>query len=139
MRAIDLTSGTEIVPPERCLELLRTEEIGRLGVVRDGEVDIFPVNYEMDGDLICFTSNWGRKLLGVVNAEATFEVDSIDRQSRCGWSVIVHGVLADVTPRRDDDPGLPRPWTGPKDYKVRIRPTRMTGRQIQASFWEGPK
>ena len=71
MRAIDLSGGTDIVPPAQCLELLQTEEVGRVGVVRDGRVEVLPVNYRLDNDLICFSSNSGRKLVGVLDGEMT--------------------------------------------------------------------
>jgi hypothetical protein len=138
MRAIDLAGGTDIVPPVQCLELLQTEEVGRVGVVYDGQVEILPVNYRLEDDLICFSSNWGRKLAGVLEGSVTFEVDNFDRKGRAGWSVVVHGTLADVTPGHLDSDTPSWAWTGPKDYRVRIRPLEMSGRRVPPGFWERP-
>jgi uncharacterized protein len=138
MRAIDLVGGTGIVPPVECLELLQTEEVGRVGFVYDGQVEILPVNYRLEDDLICFASNSGRKLAAVLEGSVTFEVDNFDRKGRAGWSVVVHGTLADASPCGLDDDTPSRAWTGPKDYWVRIRPMEMSGRRVQPGFWERP-
>ena len=54
MREIDLLGGTEILTEDDCWELLRTECIGRVAVAIEGQVDVFPVNYGLDGDGILF-------------------------------------------------------------------------------------
>jgi uncharacterized protein len=133
MRAIDLLGGTEIVPEEACFDLLRSWNIGRVAVVVDGAPEIFPVNYHMDGDRICFRTNDGRKLHGLRSGEAAFEVDCINLGARVGWSVVVHGEAESIAVA--DDAVLPdaaQPWTGPKDFEVRIRPRSIAGRQVQA-------
>ena len=61
MRSLDLVGGTEIVPVQRCLDLLRTETVGRVAVIVGDDVEVFPVNYILDGDLIAFATNVGRK------------------------------------------------------------------------------
>ena len=47
-----------------------------------GQVDIFPVNYGLDGDGILFRSNAGRKMSGAGSSEVAFEVDNIDTQAK---------------------------------------------------------
>jgi nitroimidazol reductase NimA-like FMN-containing flavoprotein (pyridoxamine 5'-phosphate oxidase superfamily) len=49
-RETDATS-TEI-PVDECYRLLRTQQVGRLGVNAEHYPLIFPVNYGMDGDTI---------------------------------------------------------------------------------------
>jgi hypothetical protein len=131
MRAIDLLGGTEIVAEDDCWEFLRSEVIGRVAVVIDGRVDIFPVNYGLDGEGIVFRTNAGRKMEGIAEGEVAFEVDSIDRGAKAGWSVVVHGEARDIT--RFDGPERQRaaePWTGRKDFLVRISPRAITGRRV---------
>jgi len=132
MRLLDLSGGTEIISYEECRELLRNESVGRLGVVVDGRLEIFPVNYGLDGDGILFRSNRGRKVTGALLGDVVFEVDSIDVEARSGWSVVVRGRAQDVT--HFDGPALKAqaevPWTGPKDALVRITLESVTGRRV---------
>lgn len=131
MRAIDLIGGTEIVSEEDCWQMLTTQSIGRVGLWADGQVEIFPVNYGLEGDGIVFRTNAGRKMLGVGAGEVAFEVDSVDPASRSGWSVVVHGSARDIS-RYDTRARqlAPQPWTGAKDFLVRISPRTITGRRV---------
>ncbi len=131
MRAIDLLGGTEIVSEQDSWDMLATQSIGRVALFVHGQVEIFPVNYGLDGDGIIFRTNAGRKMAGVASGEVAFEVDCIDRKSRCGWSVVVHGTARDITIYDAPDRQLAAlPWTGSKDFLVRITPRSVTGRQI---------
>lgn len=134
MRSIDLSGGTEILSPATCRALLAEEEIGRLAVVADGVLDVLPVNYRIDGDLIRIRSNWGRKVAGALESEVVFEVDNYDRRSQTGWSVIVRGVLFAVTPTISN-PGSMTGWAGPKDMELSITAREITGRRVDARFW----
>ena len=131
MRALDLLGGAEIVSEKVCFDLLRSMSIGRVAVVVDGAPEIFPVNYRMAGDRICFQTNDGRKLHGLRTGEAAFEVDSIDLTARVGWSVVVHGEAESIAVAHESNgPEVAHPWTGAKDFEVRIRPRSVTGRQV---------
>ena len=61
MGAIDLIGRTEVIAEADCWEPLETEQIGRVALWYGGQVDVFPVNYGLDGDAILFRSNAGRK------------------------------------------------------------------------------
>lgn len=131
MKNIDLLGGTEIIGDEECWDFLRAQSVGRLAVADGPEVDIFPVNYGVDGDGIVFRTNAGRKMIWASGRPVAFEVDHIDLVSRKGWSVVVHGVAHDIT--RYDSPervAAARPWTGSKDFLVRIAARTVTGRRI---------
>jgi hypothetical protein len=131
MRAVDLLGGTEIIGEADCWELLETEIIGRVVATIDGQVEIFPVNYAVEGEGILFRTNAGRKTEGALAGETVFEVDSVDRQAKSGWSVIVRGDARDITeydgPTRAD---AVMPWTGPKDFLVRISARSISGRRV---------
>ncbi len=141
MRSLDLVGGTEIVPVERCFDLLRGESVGRVAVVVDGEVEIFPVNYVVDGDQIVIASNVGRKMSGMLDCRLTFEVDTVDVAAQAGWSVIVHGVVEGIEPYGDGDHSgrdghlLPQPWAGPKRLLIQVRPEKISGRRVSAGDW----
>ena len=131
MRAIDLIGGTEIVSSEECWDMLASQTIGRIALAVGGELDIFPVNYGLDGEGIIFRTNAGRKMAAADGGEVAFEVDSVDPTSRSGWSVVVHGTARDIT--RFDAPArqlAAQPWTGSKDFLVRISPRSVTGRRV---------
>jgi nitroimidazol reductase NimA-like FMN-containing flavoprotein (pyridoxamine 5'-phosphate oxidase superfamily) len=131
MRAIDLLGGTEIVAEDECWDLLAAERIGRVAVEVGGQLDIFPVNYGLDGDGIVFRTNAGRKMTGALTGDVAFEVDDIDPVAKAGWSVVVHGTARDISDF--DGPERVRaaqPWTGPKDFLVRISPRSISGRRV---------
>jgi uncharacterized protein len=130
MRAIDLLGGTEIVSEEDCLELLSTQSIGRLALVVDDRIEIFPVNYAVDGGSILFRTNEGRKMRGSSSCGVAFEVDSIEPEAHAGWSVVVHGEPEDVTGEAQTSPDTVQPWAGRKEYLVRIRPRSISGRRV---------
>ena len=130
VRAIDFIGGREIISEADCWELLETEQVGCITVWYGGHVDIFPVNYGLDGDGIVFRTNAGRKVTGAASSEVAFEVDNMDAQAKAGWSVVVHGQARDTT----GYDGLERqratqPWTGSKDCLIRTAPRSITGRR----------
>jgi nitroimidazol reductase NimA-like FMN-containing flavoprotein (pyridoxamine 5'-phosphate oxidase superfamily) len=131
MRAIDLLGGTKIVSESDCWDMLATQSVGRLAVSVDGQIDIFPVNYGLDGDGIVFRTNSGRKMSWATCGEVAFEVDAVDEQTHSGWSVVVHGTARDIS--RFDGPERQRaaqPWSGHKDFLLRIAPRSITGRRV---------
>jgi nitroimidazol reductase NimA-like FMN-containing flavoprotein (pyridoxamine 5'-phosphate oxidase superfamily) len=123
---------------EQCWERLGQMELGRL-VTHVGDIlDIFPVNYVVDGRGLLFRTGQGSKLFELtINDEVLFEVD--DHSETEAWSVIVRGhahpleTFADV--ERADGLGL-TPWIPTLKYVyVRIEPTRISGR----AFHRGPE
>jgi nitroimidazol reductase NimA-like FMN-containing flavoprotein (pyridoxamine 5'-phosphate oxidase superfamily) len=130
MRAIDLLGGTEILSEDDCFELLRTQRIGRLALVIDDRIDIFPVNYAVDGISVLFRTNEGRKMRSAGAGEVAFEVDSVEAEAHAGWSVVLHGEPEDVTGTVEPDADTVQPWAGRKEFLVRITPRSITGRRV---------
>jgi nitroimidazol reductase NimA-like FMN-containing flavoprotein (pyridoxamine 5'-phosphate oxidase superfamily) len=95
------SSGQQILSDEECLALLGANEVGRVGIVADGQPLVFPVNYVCDGRSIMIRTNVGTMLSGASLARVAFEVDSFDAARRSGWSVLVQGVGHDVTDALD--------------------------------------
>ena len=124
---------------DECLALLKTESVGRLAVADHGYYPphIVPVNFELDGDTIVFRSDAGLKFRLSVLAEhsVSFEVDSIDREGRLAWSVVVQGRAELLT--QEEIEALPygewlRPWApGERTSWVRIAPYTITGRRLR--------
>jgi hypothetical protein len=127
------TTGAEVISASECLRLLAAERVGRLGVVLEGQPEIFPVNYTLDGDGILFRTADGSKLEGALHGPVVFEVDHLQPESRSAWSVVVHGraeryTRFDTPARRQDDSSwLPTD----KPHLVRLTPSRITGRRLR--------
>lgn len=123
---------------EQCWDRLRTQELGRL-VTRVGEVlDIFPVNYVVDGESVLFRTAQGSKLFELtVRDEVLFEVD--DHTDDAAWSVIVrgraHALDTSAEVERADGLGL-KPWIPTLKYTyVRVAAESLSGR----AFERGPE
>jgi nitroimidazol reductase NimA-like FMN-containing flavoprotein (pyridoxamine 5'-phosphate oxidase superfamily) len=113
-----------------CWEVLRRNELGRLGFHLLDEVHIVPVNYVVDGDALLFRTQEGSKLLGVVlNSNVAFEVEEVGTDA--ARSVVVHGEarqLNEHEAHRAEQLPL-HTWVPGERYEVvEIRPTSLTGR-----------
>ncbi|MFT4213436.1 MAG: pyridoxamine 5'-phosphate oxidase family protein [Microbacterium sp.] len=113
---------------------LAEHQLGRL-VTRVGAVlDIFPVNYTIDGKSIVFRTAEGSKLTELtINDEVLFEVDEYTDVD--AWSVVVRGNaqrLETGDEVRSADALPLTPWIPTLKYNyVRIVPTALSGREFQ--------
>ncbi|MDH6246991.1 pyridoxamine 5'-phosphate oxidase family protein [Mycobacterium sp. OTB74] len=130
------TNSVTILSESDCWALLATTALGRLVTSVDGEPEIFPLNFAVQGQTVLFSTAQGTKLVSAaINSHVLFEADG--HTATEGWSVIVKGIAralrtdAEITEAAGS--GL-RPWTTtPKDHWVRIRPIRVTGRRFDFS------
>jgi nitroimidazol reductase NimA-like FMN-containing flavoprotein (pyridoxamine 5'-phosphate oxidase superfamily) len=128
--------GLEILGPDECLRLLRSESFGRVGL-RIGEMPtVLPVNYALLDDDVVFRTDPGTKLsAAVMEMLVAFEVDEADAATRTGWSVVVVGYCEEIRDRAtrervaalDLDPWAPEG----RDFIVRIRTRKVTGRRLR--------
>jgi len=133
---IEVSPAMEILSREECWSLLGEVEVGRLAVAAAGDIDIFPLNFVVDGESLVFRSAEGTKLVEVVLAgRVAFEADGYHPADGSAWSVVVKGVaeLLDRFPEIYHAQDLPLfPWnTSPKERFVRITPDTITGRRFQ--------
>jgi nitroimidazol reductase NimA-like FMN-containing flavoprotein (pyridoxamine 5'-phosphate oxidase superfamily) len=133
---VDARTGLRRIDRDECLALLAGDVVGRLAVVQGSTPAIFPVNYVVDGEAIVFRTDEGTKLDAASRARVCFEIDGIDREARCGWSVVATGRLEAIT-RYDAETWrrvqqLPvKPWAGgAKAHWMRLVPDRITGRRV---------
>jgi hypothetical protein len=131
-----LNSGTEVLDEAECLRLIRTETVGRLGVIVDGRPEVYPVNFVLSGGDVMILTDEGAKLAAAVVAPVVFEVDHLDSDAHTGWSVMVHG-SAHLTAAREGRPGAQsgplRSWrSAVLPHILRIVPEAVTGRRIVA-------
>jgi nitroimidazol reductase NimA-like FMN-containing flavoprotein (pyridoxamine 5'-phosphate oxidase superfamily) len=137
-RRLQESSGLEELTVDECLRLLRTQQVGRLGVVVGGYPLIFPLNYGLDDDVVVIRTVLGQKLSGAQGTNVTFEVDELDPVHLSGWSVMIRGTAGEVTSHDDAETrerterAAPTPWpAGEHPHLVRIIPRAMTGRRIR--------
>lgn len=135
MRQFDNRTGIEVIDRAACLRLLGGDHVGRLGITEGASPLILPVNYALDGEHIVFRTAPGTKLDLANRTPACFEIDHFDRDARTGWSVVVRGLLEEVTEHEQDRwqriQALPDPWAeGEKAHVLALVPTTITGRRV---------
>ncbi len=131
---MDNTAAISYLSDRECFDRLAEQELGRLVTSVGGVLDIFPVNYTLDGDTIVFRTAEGSKLTELsINDEVLFEVD--DYTATDAWSVVVRGraqrLESSDEVRAADDLPL-KPWIPTLKYNyVRITPDSVSGRDFR--------
>lgn len=97
MNTVPPDQRMEILNENECLALLSSRELGRVAFTFAGRIEIFPVNYGIEGAVIVFRTGPGTKLAAVPKTEVAFEVDSWEPDSGTGWSVVARGPAEEVT------------------------------------------
>ncbi|HST81109.1 MAG TPA: pyridoxamine 5'-phosphate oxidase family protein [Kineosporiaceae bacterium] len=122
-----------------CWELLRQVRFGRLVIAAVGDIDVFPINFAVDGQSIVFRTSEGTKLLeSVISDLVAVEADERNVLAGEAWSVVAKG-----TPHRlerfDSIYAAQRlnirPWIEdyPKEHFVRVQVRSISGRRFQAA------
>jgi nitroimidazol reductase NimA-like FMN-containing flavoprotein (pyridoxamine 5'-phosphate oxidase superfamily) len=128
------------ISEEECFALLQLQDLGRLAVVRDGQPEIFPVNYALDGHIVVIRTQPGVKLTYGSLARVAFEVEDIDPVHREGWVVEVRSQAEDITDsidRRSEHARATevRPWVmGPHQHHIAIARPLVSGRRLRRPF-----
>jgi nitroimidazol reductase NimA-like FMN-containing flavoprotein (pyridoxamine 5'-phosphate oxidase superfamily) len=122
--------------PAECFDLLEPGGIGRVGFTSVDGIMMLPVNFAVTAKTIIFRTAPDTLLALYSGAQVSFEADRLDEALHTGWSVLVQGRASEVTDEREvkrlQNRTHLQPWAaGPRDVYVRIRPTRISGRQIQ--------
>lgn len=127
----------QVIPADECYRLLRTQQIGRIGVNAEHYPLVLPVNFAVDGTSLVIRTHPGTILRAAEHANVTFEVDEIDQRTRTGWSVLVRGQAEEVGEQhraelveRTRATGV-EPWApGDKGHWLRLIPHDVSGRRI---------
>jgi nitroimidazol reductase NimA-like FMN-containing flavoprotein (pyridoxamine 5'-phosphate oxidase superfamily) len=125
----------QVLDRDECQALLRTQQVGRVGVCIQKPL-VVPVVYALLDDDVVFRTAPGEKLIAAaLNRTVAFEVDEYDLSAHTGWSVLVLGTAEEIVDReelrRARAIGL-EPWAGEvRDRYVRIRAEEVTGRRVQ--------
>ena len=139
-------TGVEILATDACWALLRSTDVGRLGVAVAGAPDIFPVNFVVDHGTVVFRTAPGTKLASVAVGQAVaFEADGYEPEAGRAWSVVIKGRGEQITRSQEliDTTDLPLfPWqAGGKHRFVRVVPHNVSGRRfhvVDPSTWQTP-
>lgn len=119
--------------------------VGRIVLVPEGTIRIFPVNYAMHEGAVVVRTHLGdaRTHLGGTiealggSAPAVFELDELDLRHKLGWYVVVHGSVEHVTDAAEIeqlDALELVPWArGDRRDWLRIDPAEISGRRIRWS------
>ena len=138
---IPMETVLDEIPSEECLELLKTQTVGRLAVADHGYYPphIVPVNFVVEGDDVIFRTNPGLKFRLSVLAKhsVSFEADQISDVGHMAWSVVVQGKAELLTEEQVNAMAHHEwltPWVpGEREQWVRIEPYTITGRRIRTT------
>ena len=127
----------EILGRTECLNLLALAHVGRVGLVVNGQPQILPVNYALDGDSVLFRTAEGSVLNQASMTNVAFEVDRIDDLTQSGWSVLLQGHADDIGDAIDATSERLRRLTlvtwapGERQCWFVIRPHTISGRRLR--------
>ncbi|MCL2482841.1 MAG: pyridoxamine 5'-phosphate oxidase family protein [Propionibacteriaceae bacterium] len=129
----DIESPITQLDMDKAWDLLASQRLGRVAVQSDLGVDIFPVNYAVDGESLVFRTAQGTKLSGLKSySQVTFEIDSWDEQT--GYSVVAKGHATTLTDPAEITQAQAlnlRPWVPTvKTFFVRIQVTSISARKF---------
>jgi hypothetical protein len=134
---MDRVDRIEDLGEAECLRLLSTVPIGRVVYTEHALLRVVPVGFQVEAD--------GRLLIGLVPDDAAaralhgavtaFEADQLERATRTGWSVVVHGRAEVVRDPAEHTRLLrtgPRPWASRAEpLFVRLTADLVTGRRLR--------
>ncbi|HVC26265.1 MAG TPA: pyridoxamine 5'-phosphate oxidase family protein [Acidimicrobiales bacterium] len=132
----DAETYVEELSRDECMAVLGYHRFGRLAVVEEGQPDIFPVNYALDGDRIVFITRPGTKLEHASLDRVAFEVDEFGPEGQTATSIVVKGTAFEITGALDEASERERAlvvptWVHPDEvHWVRIVPREVTGRRV---------
>jgi uncharacterized protein len=128
----DAEGRLRVIPAYDCWGLLESQEIARVAWLGAGGVAVVPVNHTLADGSLWFRTDpdtaLGRECGG---QRVVVEVDSVDAQTRSGWSVVVAGTAELVAAA--DVPELVdlRVWpTGSRNLFVRVDSAEVSGRRL---------
>jgi nitroimidazol reductase NimA-like FMN-containing flavoprotein (pyridoxamine 5'-phosphate oxidase superfamily) len=122
---------------DKCLDLLRAGDVGRLAVIVNDSPHVLPVNYRLvetvDLTWIALRTRVGN-VIDRAQMQVALEIDAIDAVRRTGWSVLVRGTLhhvdaeaAEFKARFDPDTWL----TDERHSWLVIQPFSISGRRLR--------
>jgi len=133
----DVAEVVEVLDEHRCLEYLHSATLGRVAFRSGEDVDIFPVNFACDGSIVVYRTAAGTRLANAPRDHVSFEADGWDSQRQVGWSVVLKGIVLDVTAGNDPFSKSLRERKvvplapGRRERWLAVYPSSMTGRRFR--------
>lgn len=133
----------ELLDRIQCLNLLQTVQVGRLVFTEQALPAVQPVNFRLwRGDVVIRVAGGWKLAAAARNVVVAFEADELDHDLRTGWSVTVVGhahVITDVSGLLNVGGSFLQSWVdGRRDFFMRIRVEKVTGRRITVGVGEPP-
>jgi nitroimidazol reductase NimA-like FMN-containing flavoprotein (pyridoxamine 5'-phosphate oxidase superfamily) len=130
----------EVLDEAACIELLKSQSVGRMGFVDDKGPMVLPVNIrfvERNGPhWVVVRTNKDTDILKAATTRVAIEIDHIDVAQKDAWSVVARGELQ----RLSDDEAQdlfdhfdPGPWLSERDEWLIVRCDLLTGRRVHDS------
>ncbi len=129
----------DVLDEHACLEHLHSASLGRIGFRSGDDIEIYPVNYACDGSIVIYRTAAGSRLSAAPKDHVAFEADGWDPQMRVGWSVVIKGIVLDVTAGSDPFSKSLRERKvvplapGRRERWMAIYPSSVTGRRFRRS------
>ena len=119
---------------EQSLAYLKDVQPGRIVMRRKEDIEIFPINFVVDGEAIYFRTAEGSKLFTLsLNHDVLFEADGL--VDGTAWSVIIKGTAEVLEKQADIDHAETlelKPWAPTLKYNwVRINAEEISGREFE--------
>jgi nitroimidazol reductase NimA-like FMN-containing flavoprotein (pyridoxamine 5'-phosphate oxidase superfamily) len=127
----------EVLSEQQCLDLLASQDLGRIAFTVGEQPEIFPVNYATDRAIVVFRTATGTKLEQALVSRVAFEVDEWDPQTKLGWSVVLKGIAEEVTTGIDPFSAKLRTHAvsplapGERERWIAIYPSEISGRRFR--------
>jgi hypothetical protein len=118
---------------EQCWTMVATRPVGRLAWTGPHGPTVIPVNFIVTGaEVHVRTTAYSELGRQCDDSPVAFEVDHVDVATRSGWSVLMRGRgHLEYGPSHDAEPDV---WVpGPRNLRLRIDVTEVTGRRITTS------
>ena len=122
-----------------CLELLRSEPVGRVALTARALPVVLPVNFALlDGEIVWRSAQGTRLNDASAGFVVAFEVDHYDADHKRGWSVMIQGLAHVITDAEELARARELPlesWAleGLADRYVCLVPNIVTGMRIRQS------
>lgn len=129
------TGSIQLLDAGECRELLRVGSVARIAFQRDGRLELLPVNYVYDTDIIVVRTNEDSPVVSIVDRDFVLEADHHDDTYQVGWSVLVRGTASRMSDEElaEYEGRVPRSWAGGDDpVHLAIVPHELTGRRARA-------
>lgn len=130
-------SELEVLSERHCRDLLARRNLGRISFSVDGQPEIFPVNYAVDGSIVVLRTAEGTLLESAFMQKVAFEVDDWDPAAGIGWSVVVKGIAHEISEGLDPFSAAFRALPvfplapGKRERWIAIYPSGLTGRRFR--------